>query len=216
MSSRRDGSVTQVYARVTLVLKCLGLYPLVTDPGRSFRRRYRALNCCGVLFGVAFYGYLLLNYSLDMEAVRMNTQSVIVQRMLDAFHVVRYVTAIAVPATAMLTLEKSFRMLQLLEECSAEIVQLLHGVSKRFPFGVLSSSRFFVALQVASVACPVFCGMLAMSVVDALDKTRTKPGLYFRITRFLYFCGYVQLWLQPTIMLLLLLTRFGAVNKLMR
>ncbi|KXJ80404.1 hypothetical protein RP20_CCG025229 [Aedes albopictus] len=206
-------SAFSFYSRISFFLKCLGLYPVVTDPTRCHRVRFQLVNIGLIVLSMTFYGFLLLQFSLDAEIMQQSTDSVIIQRMLDIFHVLRYVMAIVVPVVTFLLLGEVNKMLELLDKCSSEIVLIMGR--KSYNFGIAGSPKCLGALQVASIFIP-FSIAAVVNIIKQLRERIFQLAVCYRLTRLLYFCSYVQLWLQPTLLVLLIQTRFAAIGYIVR
>lgn len=207
-------AILKPYHQITAVLKCCGLYPLVTDPEKRSRLRYKLLNTLVILAAVAIYGYVLVCHSLESEIIRLNTGSVIIQRMLDIFHIAQYVMAVAVPVFAFHALDKTHRMLRGLEEANAGFV-LCSSSGGSIAFAFVRTARVARLLQMASLGVPV-ASMAVCIVVWKIRRLHVTVGFALRLTKFICFCSYAQLCTQPTLLLLLIRDRFMAINRMIR
>ncbi|EJY57719.1 AAEL007935-PC, partial [Aedes aegypti] len=210
-SAESKSEIFKSYHRITTALKCCGLYPLITDPGKRTHLRYKLLNVLVILVAVTFYGYVLVCHSLESEIIRVNTGSVIIQRMLDIFHITQYIMAVAVPMFAFLIMDKTQRMLRGLEETNQLIVSS-GGRSNAFSF--VGTGRIGRFLQLAALVVPAV-SMAAFIVVWKIRRLNFAVGFAIRFTKFICFCSYAQLWTQPTLLMLLIRDRFTALNRMM-
>lgn len=206
-------NVLDAHRQITFPLKCVGLHPLVTE-GRNRRQlHYRMLNCALILASIGFYGYLLWNYSLDSEFFRLNSGSIIVHRMLDFFYLARYTMCITVSLFGYYSLERSQRMQEKLEQCSDRLKKL--SLYRGDLFGFVSSQRFLRTVQGLSFVVP-FVGVLIVNYCLTVGGGTAHIGLLSKIARYVYSCCYVQLWLQPTFVMLLIWKRYAALNRIIR
>lgn len=204
--------IFQSYYRITFILKCCGLFPVVTDPEKRHRPRYRLLNILAILVAAFVYGYILVHYSLESEFIRLSTGSVIIQRMLDIFHITRYVMAVVVPAFVLLRLDKISRMIQGLQEVNALIMNF---GGKLITEKLSRVDRLVRIVQLVALVVPFSC-VVVFSVVWDVAFTNISVGLVFRISRLMCFFSFAQLWTQPTLLVMQMGGRFTALNQAVR
>ncbi|EJY57722.1 AAEL007935-PF, partial [Aedes aegypti] len=200
--------ISQSYHRVSFIVKCCGLYPLVTDPEKRHRFCYQILNTVTILAAILGYGYILVHYSLASEFIRHNTGSVIIQRMVDIFHVTRYAMAAVVPVYALLSLDKIHQMLRGLEEVN---VLIMNSGDKLIRSKLSLLDRYVRTIQLVALVVPLSC-----VVVSCAAFSHIPVGLGFRISRLLCFFSYAQLWTQPTLIVLQAGGRFTSLKLILR
>ncbi|XP_055633980.1 gustatory receptor for sugar taste 43a-like [Toxorhynchites rutilus septentrionalis] len=197
------------FHQITFVLKVLGLHPVVTSTKKRHRLLYKTINGTVLLLSTMVYGYMLLHYALLSEIIKLNTGSVIIQRMLDIFHVLRYIMAVAVPVFALLNMDKRQRMLQRIDETSGPIAELGSG------FQAIQCFKCVRCIQWTSLLTPFTCVIAVFALIE-WKTLGIHVGIFPRITMAVYFVTYVQLWLQPTVLLLLLRRSFMTLGRVMR
>ncbi|EJY57718.1 AAEL007935-PB, partial [Aedes aegypti] len=207
-------SVFETFDSVIVLLKCIGLQPPVTSPKRQGQLRYRLINLVWLIFIGCFHGLLMLHFILGTDFARYNTGSVIVQQMLNAFYVARYLTCIVVSFFAYSCLDHSHRMLEKLNQASEMICRI--DCKNPAPFGSVGSRG---KLRMALVGS--FLGSLMGSTIMNKNIAHYRGiadglGVFYGFSRFLYSCGYVQIWLQSTVVLLLVRSRYVALRRIIR
>ncbi|XP_055540605.1 uncharacterized protein LOC129727139 isoform X1 [Wyeomyia smithii] len=206
-------SVFDTYQKQIIILKCLGLYPLVTNREKSLKPYYRLLNITGILIATMFYGVLLLNYSIGSEFIRFHMGSIIAMRMYDGFHLMRYGGGIALAWFILLSNHKIHRMLHRLQQVSEKILEL-DSRNRVTHFGLVETKAFFRITVVISLLVPLV-GVTIVNMLLVAAGSTSMVGRMF-VTKFLYSAAFIQLWLQPTLFLLVVQSRFRALNRIIR
>lgn len=206
-----DKSMSAVYHNMVLPLKCLALYPPVSDVKHLRQVGLQLLNLAVIVASIVLNGYLLVSFSLESEVIKLCTGSILLQRMLDVYCVFRYVMISVVPIFAWYNLARTQRLLTTLEDVSREILDL--GCQRAF--GIAESSAFIRSAQLMSLVLPGFCYGTFHVYMEARGLV-VYVQVMFRAVKNLYFCTYTQLWLQPTLFLLLIRARYVALGRAMR
>lgn len=207
-------SVFETYGNVIVLLKCVGLHPPVTSPKRQGQLRYRLFNLICLTFIGCFHGLLMLRFLLGTDFARFNTGSVIVEQMLNAFYVARYLMSITVSFYAYSCLEQSRRMLFELDQVSEMICRL--DPMNPAPFGAIESRCVLRMVLTGSIASPLIGSMILNKYIAHYRGIVDGLGMFYGFSRFLYACGYVQVWLHSTVVLLLVRSRYVALNRIVR
>ncbi|KAL9697483.1 hypothetical protein quinque_000924 [Culex quinquefasciatus] len=195
---------------MVLPLKCLALYPPVSDVKHLRQVGLQLLNLAVIVASIVLNGYLLVSFSLESEVIKLCTGSILLQRMLDVYCVFRYVMISVVPIFAWYNLARTQRLLTTLEDVSREILDL--GCQRAF--GIAESSAFIRSAQLMSLVLPGFCYGTFHVYMEARGLV-VYVQVMFRAVKNLYFCTYTQLWLQPTLFLLLIRARYVALGRAM-
>ncbi|KAL1394877.1 hypothetical protein pipiens_011639 [Culex pipiens pipiens] len=199
-----------VYHNMVLPLKCLALYPPVSDVKHLRQVGLQLLNLAVIVASIVLNGYLLVSFSLESEVIKLCTGSILLQRMLDVYCVFRYVMISVVPIFAWYNLARTQRLLTTLEDVSRQILDL--GCQRTF--GIAESSAFIRSAQLMSLVLPGFCYGTFHVYMEARGFV-VYIQVMFRAVKNLYFCTYTQLWLQPTLFLLLIRARYLALGRAM-
>lgn len=196
---------------MVLPLKCLALYPPVSDVKHFRQAGLQLLNLVVIVASIVLNGYLLVSFSLESEVIKLCTGSILLQRMLDVYCVFRYVMISVVPIFAWYNLARTQRLLAMLDDVSRQILDL--GCQRAF--GITESSAFIRSAQLMSLVLPGFCYGTFHVYMEARGFV-VYIQVMFRAVKNLYFCTYTQLWLQPTLFLLLIRARYVALGRAMR
>lgn len=208
----RNSEIFHSYHQITFVLKCFGLYPLVMDPEKRRHPWYQLLNFLAILTAVFIYGYILFNFSLESEIIRIYTGSSIIQRMLDIFHISQYVEAVVVPVFAFLTLDKTHRMLRQLEEANE---MLLDFGGKGMQSTLAGTGRIVRIMQLVALVIPL-SGAVVFSVIWEVFRSKSPVGFVLKAIKLMCLYTYAQLLMQPTLLMMMIRVRFAALNRMVR
>uniref|UniRef100_A0A182YNA0 Uncharacterized protein n=1 Tax=Anopheles stephensi TaxID=30069 RepID=A0A182YNA0_ANOST len=197
----------------SVLLKYLGVNPPISCDRKRIRLVYRCINVVSIVLSTLFYGFLLLNISLDSGVLKAGLRSLIVTRMHDLYFVLRYVTVIVVQLHVLCNGAEINRLFRALNSISNAVVLLAnrrgHGSKLQF-FGTI---RFAKGLRVFSLSYPFVCLIISFSVLKLMNRDQLI-GHVFQFVRLLYFTTYVHLWLQATLAVLLVLSRYEALKNL--
>ncbi|XP_050070334.1 uncharacterized protein LOC126558371 isoform X1 [Anopheles maculipalpis] len=165
------------------------------------------------MLSTLFYGYLLFHISLDSGVLKEGLRSLIVSRMHDLYFVLRFLTVIVVQLHVLCNGDEINRLFRALNSISNAVVLLAnrkgHGSKLQF-FGTV---RFAKRLRVFSLSYPFVCLITSFTVLKLLNRDQLI-GHVFPFVRLLCFTTYVHLWLQATLAVLLVLSRYEALKNL--
>ncbi|XP_058116145.1 uncharacterized protein LOC131287708 [Anopheles ziemanni] len=211
MTSNEDA--LKAFQSFTLLLKCLGLYPPVTCRNKRALLRYKLVNMLTITMSVAFYGFLLLFHSLDMETIKLGSGSLIMSRMHDFYFVSRYLMVVVVLLHFYFNQGTVDKLFDKLNNVSHTIVELTR--SPHNSIGYIGTRRFAKHLRWISMTYP-FMFVTITYLVEQLMPNYGVRVHAFNIVRLLYFYSYVHLWMQSILTLLLVFSRFAAINRIFR
>ncbi|XP_052866877.1 uncharacterized protein LOC128273014 [Anopheles cruzii] len=196
----------------SFLVKCLGVNPPISCERKRTRCGHQCLNVLSILLSTAFYSYLLAS-SLDSQQLRVNWKSLIIARLHDLYFILRYLTVIVVQLHVLRTGGETNRMFRALNNISNAISLLANRKGFTCTLHYFGTISFAKSLRIFAVAYPLVCLMLSSILIDTLEM---KPfgGSHFQFVRILYFETYVQLWLQATLALLLVHSRYEALKEL--
>uniref|UniRef100_A0A182MGP5 Gustatory receptor n=1 Tax=Anopheles culicifacies TaxID=139723 RepID=A0A182MGP5_9DIPT len=197
----------------SVLLKYLGINPPISCDRKRTRLAYRAINITSIILSTLFYSYLLFNISLDSGVMKASLKSLIVTRMHDLYFVLRYITVIVVQLHILRNGGEVNRLFRALNSISNSVALLAnrkgHGSKLRF-FGTV---RFAKGLRIFSLSYPFVCLAISFGALKLLKRDQLA-GHLFQFVRLLYFTTYVHLWVQATLAVLLVLSRYEALRNL--
>lgn len=197
----------------SFLLKCLWINPPVSCDRKRRRLLYRSLNVASIVLSTVFYSYLLFSISLDSELMKSSWKSLIVSRMHDLYFVLRYITVIVVQIHVLANRSEITRLFRSLNHISSAMVLLANrkGVVCKVHF--FGTTKFARSLCIFSVSYPFIC-MAVTAILLNVFGMKKLGGNMFQIVRLLYFSTYVHLWLQATLVALIVLSRYEILKKL--
>ncbi|XP_053670703.1 uncharacterized protein LOC128721024 [Anopheles nili] len=196
----------------SVLVKCLGINPPVSCERKRTHPTYRFVNISSIICSTAFYGYLLLTFSLDSGELKLGLQSLIIVRMHDLYFVLRYLTVIVVQAHVFRNGAKINRLFLVLNDISNVLAELANRKGFKCKILYIGTVRFAKHLCIFSISYPFVCLGISYFFLMLLGQNQFNAHVS-QFVRLLCFTTYVHLWLQATLALLLVLSRYEALKN---
>ncbi|KFB43630.1 AGAP001117-PB-like protein [Anopheles sinensis] len=198
----------------SVLVKCLGANPPFSSDHKRRQLLFRCMNILSIVLSTVFYSFLLFCISLDSSLLKAEGKSLIVARMHDLYFVLRYITVIVVQVHVLLNGSNINRLFGAINNITTVMVLLANRKGRSFKLQYYGTFRFAKCLRLFSVSYPFVCLGMSSMLLKMMDKGKLV-GHVFQFVRFLYFTTYVHLWLQATLAILLVLSRYEALKDLL-